>query len=126
MPEPHTLPLTLTVDPRGKVLLCPELLIALGIKHGAAIELLPPRQRNGGRWHLDVRATANRRLTHTRHTYPCFQTGYQLSPRHFGWGRYNRLTLVLDLAPPEHPGYYALRPCLTLSPPAHVPQPAPQ
>jgi hypothetical protein len=119
--------LLLTVDAHGCVLPSLELLAALRLKHGAAIELRPPRQRNGGNWYLDTRPEARRRLTHTRHSRPRFNCDYRLSPRHFRAGPgllYSRLALVYDpQQPTPTPGYFELTPSPRHSTPVHVPLP---
>jgi len=117
-PEPAPVdltPLTLTVNPRGEVWLSPEIYQTLVLRPGQPIQLVPPRARNGGSWHLDVRPTTPRELliiagAESAH----FQTGYVLSPRHFKHPQHAgvlrpELTLRLATMTPLLPGFYPLR-----------------
>ena len=52
---------TLTITPKGVLHLHTTLRQALGLRHGQAIDLLPPSW-NSVYWHLDLRACAARRV----------------------------------------------------------------
>ncbi|MGY2133639.1 hypothetical protein ACW9KT_15525 [Hymenobacter sp. HD11105] len=114
-------PLTLSVCPKGKVYLTKDLSRALGLKQGQCIELVPPRARNGGKWHLDVRPlTPLATLSILGCKLPQFEMRYTLSPKHFK-GKLpgellSRLTLKLLDEAPLVPGYYPLAPCFDAQP----------
>jgi hypothetical protein len=114
--------LTLSVCPKNKVYVGQDMLIALDLRHKQPIELVPPRSRNGGLWHLDIRPfTPLASLTCSLHSNTAqFEMRHALSPRHFknptGPGMlFKRLTLELTTLRPDIGGYYPLRPNHTLS-----------
>lgn len=117
-------PLTLSVGPQGKVYISPALYAALHLEHGQLIELAPPRARNGGTWHLDIRPlTPLATLTASLHSHTAqFEMRYPLSPRHFKNPRakgllFKRLVLELVSGQPLVPGYFPLKPNYALSTP---------
>lgn len=128
-------PLSLTVSPRGRVYLSRQLCIHLGLRHGQSLELVPPIQRNGGKWHLLVPPEANAPLpTLTLHIdgnyKPQFDCRHVLSPTRFkrrtpakgsgkGGGQKGELlsllTLELDPDTLTTTGFLPLRPVYALS-----------
>lgn len=107
---------TLTVAPSGRVYLSRALCSRLSLRPAQHVDIVPPRAKGGGKWHLDCRLHGPvPKLPRKPQRRPEFRSAYQLQPGHFsrmaGRGRpritFDRLVFVLDTEVADR--FYRLR-----------------
>ena len=108
---------TLTITPDGRCYPSRELCRRLDLRGGQHLDIIPPRTKGGGAWHLDFRPLGpTSKLTASPNRRPQFRTGHRLYPSHFrraaGPGRTWQEVPRLKLAPAEEvaPGFWRLVP----------------